>query len=163
MTSLRQSGPLLEKNIPFHSGNTFLDLFFDKQGNEPNLLRELKIRLTTPLPFQFPNPILRNLISNSKWIQMSPGQSLTTLIHKTVPTYLKRLFIVYTDDGIFASISKGEIDTAIHEMKQLFNLEDQGDIKDYLGVNVEHMANGDIKLALPHLVKQIVDKLKLPL
>jgi hypothetical protein len=48
-------------------------------------------------------------------------------------------------------------------MKQHFNLEDQGDIKDYLGVNVEQMANGDIKLTQPHLIKQIVDELKLPL
>jgi hypothetical protein len=73
------------------------------------------------------------------------------------------IFVVYTDDGIFASISKEEIDKAIREMKQHFNLEDQGDIKDYLGVNVERMANGDIKLTQPHLIKQIVDELKLPL
>ena len=73
------------------------------------------------------------------------------------------IFVVYTDDGIFASISKEEIDKAIREMKQHFNLEDQGDIKDYLGVNVEQMANGDIKLTQPHLIKQIVDELKLPL
>jgi hypothetical protein len=71
----------------------------------------------------------------------------------------KVIFIVFTDDGIFASISKEEIDKAICEMKQHFNLEDQGDIKDYLGVNVEQMANGDIKLTQPHLIKQIVDKL----
>jgi hypothetical protein len=48
-------------------------------------------------------------------------------------------------------------------MKQHFNLEDQGDIKDYLGVNVERMANDDIKLTQPHLIKQIVNELKLPL
>jgi hypothetical protein len=56
-----------------------------------------------------------------------------------------------------------ENDKAIHEMKQHFNLEDQGDIKDYLGVNVKQTANGDIKLTQPHLIKQIVNKLKLPL
>jgi hypothetical protein len=91
MTSSKQSGPLLEMNAPFHSGNTFLDSLTDKQGNKPNLLRELKISSTSPLPFQSPNPILRNPISNSKWIRMNSGQSMTTLIHKTVPTYLKRL------------------------------------------------------------------------
>jgi hypothetical protein len=91
MTSSKQSGPLLEMNIPFHSGNTFLDLLIDEQGNEPNLLRELKIRSTSPLPFQSLNHILRNLISNSKWIRMNSGQSMMILIHKTVPTYLKRL------------------------------------------------------------------------
>jgi hypothetical protein len=91
MTPSKLSGPLLEMNTPFHSGNTFLDSLIDEQGNEPNLLRELKIRSTSPLPFQSLNPILRNLISNSKWIRMNPDQSMTTLIQKTVPTYLKRL------------------------------------------------------------------------
>jgi hypothetical protein len=38
-------------NVPFHSGNTFWDLLINEQGNEPNLWRELKIRLTSPLPF----------------------------------------------------------------------------------------------------------------
>jgi hypothetical protein len=73
------------------------------------------------------------------------------------------IFIVFTNNVIFASISKEEIDKAIREMKQHINLEDQGDIKDYLGVNVKQIANGDIKLTQRHLIKQIIDELKLPL
>jgi hypothetical protein len=91
MTSLSQSGPLLEMNVPFHSGNTFLDSLIDKQGNESNLLRELKICLTPLLPFQSMNPILKKQILNNEWIQTNSVLSMRTLIHKTVPTYLKRL------------------------------------------------------------------------
>jgi hypothetical protein len=47
------------------------------------------------------------------------------------------IFIVYTDDGIFAGPDKQEVDKAIHEMKRHFDMEDQGDITDYLGVNVQ--------------------------
>jgi hypothetical protein len=51
----------IRKPGSFHSGNTFLDSLINEQGNEPNLLRELKIHSTSTLPFQSPNPILRNL------------------------------------------------------------------------------------------------------
>jgi hypothetical protein len=54
------------------------------------------------------------------------------------------IFIVYVDDGIFASPSQKAIDQAIKELKQRFDMEDQGSITDYLGVNVEHLPNGDI-------------------
>jgi hypothetical protein len=71
------------------------------------------------------------------------------------------IFIVYVDDGIFASPEKKEIDKAIREMKALFDIDDQGDITDYLGVNVEHLPNGDIKLSQPQLINQIIEELKL--
>jgi hypothetical protein len=73
------------------------------------------------------------------------------------------IFIVYTDDGIFASPDSKEVDKAINDMKTLFNIDDQGDLKDYLGVNVEKLPNGDIKLTQPHLINQIITELKLPL
>jgi hypothetical protein len=73
------------------------------------------------------------------------------------------IFIVYTDDGIFASPDNKEEDKAINDMKTLFNINDQGDLKDYFGINVEKLPNGDIKLTQPHLINQIITKLKLPL
>jgi hypothetical protein len=73
------------------------------------------------------------------------------------------IFIVYTDDGIFASPDSKEVDKAINDMEKLFNINDQSDLKDYLGVNVEKLPNGDIKLTQPHLINQIITELKLPL
>jgi hypothetical protein len=60
------------------------------------------------------------------------------------------IFIMYTDDRIFALPDSKEVDKAISEMKTLFNINDQGDLKDYLGVNVEKLPNGDIKLTQHH-------------
>jgi hypothetical protein len=68
------------------------------------------------------------------------------------------IFVVYVDDGIFASPDKKEVDKAIHEMQQHFDMEDQGDITDYLGVNVEKLPNGDYKLTQPHLINQIIEE-----
>ena len=44
--------------------------------------------------------------------------------------------MVYVDDGIFMAPSKKEIDLAIKDMKKIFNLTDEGDISDYLGIKV---------------------------
>jgi hypothetical protein len=46
-------------------------------------------------------------------------------------------------------------------MKWHFDMEDQGDITDYLGINVQWLPNGDVKLSQPHLIKQIIDEVKL--
>jgi hypothetical protein len=73
------------------------------------------------------------------------------------------IFIMYTNDGIFASPDSKEVDKAISEMKTLFNINDQGNLKEYLSVNVEKLPNGDIKLTQPHLTNQIITELKLPL
>jgi hypothetical protein len=67
------------------------------------------------------------------------------------------IFIVYINDSIFASPSQRAIDQAIKELKEQFDVEDQGSITDYLGVNLEHLPNGDIKLSQPHLINQIID------
>jgi hypothetical protein len=66
---------------------------------------------------------------------------------------------VYTDDRIFASPDSKEVDKAINDMKKLFNIDDQGDLKDYLSINVEKLPNGDIKLTQPHLINQIITEL----
>jgi hypothetical protein len=68
---------------------------------------------------------------------------------------------VYTDDGIFAGPDKQEVDKAIREMKRHFDMEDQGDITNYLGINIQRLPNGNVKLSQPHLIKQIIDKVKL--
>ena len=74
------------------------------------------------------------------------------------------MFVVYVDDGIFVSPSDQHITDAINELKQQkLDIEDQGDLNDYLGVNVTTLKNGDIKLSQPHLIEQIIDESKVNL
>ena len=48
----------------------------------------------------------------------------------------KFIFIIYKDDGIFASPSKAEIDQAITEIGNKFDIEYQGIFNNYIGVNI---------------------------
>jgi hypothetical protein len=73
------------------------------------------------------------------------------------------IFVVYVDDGIFASPNKTEIDQAIKDLRRAkFDIEDKGDIKDYLGVHVTKLDNGNLKLWQPHLIEQIISDVQLP-
>ena len=42
----------------------------------------------------------------------------------------------------------------IRKVKNRYVIEDQGDIKDYLGINLEYLPDGKIKLSQPHLIEK---------
>jgi hypothetical protein len=67
--------------------------------------------------------------------------------------------MLYVDDGIFVGPDKEEIATLIRKMQGVFNITDEGDIKEYLGVLVEQQDDGTLKLSQPQLIKQILDDL----
>jgi hypothetical protein len=69
------------------------------------------------------------------------------------------VLMLYVDDGIFCGPNKGEIDGLIKGLKQEFNITDEGDIKEYLGVLVEKEPDGRLKLSQPHLIAQVLDDL----
>jgi hypothetical protein len=72
------------------------------------------------------------------------------------------IFLVYVDDGIFSSPDASAIDKAIQGIKNLgLNIEDQGDIKDYLGVNVEMRVNDTFVLTQSQLIDQIIEDMEL--
>ena len=90
---------------------------------------------------------------HSKLVQIGFRQSK---YNKCLYVRGKTLFAVYVDDGIFASPSDDEITKAIADLRSLqCDIEDQGDIEDYLGVNVMRDSEG-IHLTQPHLVDQII-------
>ena len=72
------------------------------------------------------------------------------------------MYALYTDDSILAGPSKPEIDKIIKEMRtHKLNITDEGDITDFLGVNIENRGDGTVKLSQPHLVDQILKDLRL--
>jgi hypothetical protein len=68
-----------------------------------------------------------------------------------------RVFLVYVDDGIIAGPSKEAIDQVIRDVQTLFKVRNEGDLTDYLRVNIERQDNGSIKLTQPHLIDQIIE------
>jgi hypothetical protein len=65
------------------------------------------------------------------------------------------VFLVHVENGILAGPSVDHIDSIIAELQESYNMTDEGDITDYLGVNVTILDDGRIKLSQPHLIAQI--------
>jgi hypothetical protein len=74
----------------------------------------------------------------------------------------KTMYALYTDDSILAGPDQGEIDQIIREMEEAkLDITVEGDLQDFLGVNIERMPDGSINLTQPHLIDQILDDLRL--
>jgi hypothetical protein len=57
------------------------------------------------------------------------------------------IFLDYVDDGILAGPRKEEIYLIIKQLGERYNLTDEGSLTDYLGVNIDHLPDGKIKLS----------------
>ena len=68
------------------------------------------------------------------------------------------LFFFYVDDGVFVGSTEDEIKTAVKQLQKNFDLEYQGDLSDYLGVNFQPLTGGRIKISQPHLIQQIIEE-----
>ena len=72
------------------------------------------------------------------------------------------IFMCYVDDGIFSDPDDSNIDQAIQDLKKAgFDIENRGDLQDYLGIHVEYLPGNRIKLSQPHLIEQIIEQVKL--
>ena len=72
------------------------------------------------------------------------------------------LYALYTDNSILAGPEKSEVDEIIRQMKKVkLNITDEGDVEDFLGVNIEHSDDGSIVLSQPHLIDQILKDLNM--
>jgi hypothetical protein len=70
----------------------------------------------------------------------------------------KTILPVYVDDAILCGPSSKDIDDIIASLKEGFDVTDEGEIDDYLGVKVTQPTKDTIELRQPHLIQQILDK-----
>lgn len=74
----------------------------------------------------------------------------------------KTIYHFYIDDSILAGPDEGEIAKIIKDIKKdKLQITEEGDIQDFLGVNINQRNNGSIELTQPHLIKQILKDLRL--
>jgi hypothetical protein len=76
----------------------------------------------------------------------------------------KLIFLHFVDDCICLSPEAADIDKFITYLEQAkFNVTDEGDLSDYLGVKIEKLPEGKFKLSQPHLIDSILEDLGLNL
>jgi hypothetical protein len=61
--------------------------------------------------------------------------------------YGETIFIVYTDDTILLRPDKKEMETIFKKQESTSNIEDQGELIDYLGINIIRNKDGTMKLS----------------
>ena len=74
------------------------------------------------------------------------------------------LFLVYIDDCIMFSPDAWAIDqvvTDLHSYSQQFTVDDQGDIGDFLGIQIQKQADSSVHLLQPQLIDSIIKDLHL--
>jgi hypothetical protein len=72
------------------------------------------------------------------------------------------VYVLYTDDSILAGPDLHEINKAIEDIKAAkLDITVEGDIQDFLGVNIERKTDGSVHLTQPHLIDQILEDLKM--
>ena len=72
------------------------------------------------------------------------------------------IYALYTDDSILAGPDEDELNKVIQDMQAIgLDLTEEGDITDFLGVNIERKADGTDHLTQPQLIDQILRDLRL--
>jgi hypothetical protein len=67
------------------------------------------------------------------------------------------MYVLYTDDSILAGPDLNEIEQAIEDIKKAnLDITIEGDLQDFLGVNIDRKDDGSIHLTQPHLIDQIL-------
>ena len=74
------------------------------------------------------------------------------------------LFLVYIDDCIVFGPDAQAIDKVVSDLRscsQHFTVDDQGDVGDFLGIQVQKHADGAVHLSQPQLIDSIINGLYL--
>jgi Reverse transcriptase (RNA-dependent DNA polymerase) len=69
--------------------------------------------------------------------------------------------MVYVDDGVLIDPDPKEIAKAMTDMQSMFDVQDEGELSDYLGVKVNQHADGSIEFTQPQLIDSILEDLNL--
>jgi len=72
------------------------------------------------------------------------------------------IYVLYTDDSILTGPDEAELDQIVQDMKNAgLDLTVEGDVSDFLGVNIQRHPDGTVHLTQPHLIDSILEELGL--
>jgi hypothetical protein len=73
----------------------------------------------------------------------------------------KSIMLVYTDDTILMGPCEKELTRIVSLMQSSFDVEVEGTLCDYLGINIKQRDDGALELTQPHLIQSIIEDLGL--
>ena len=69
---------------------------------------------------------------------------------------------MYTDDSIIVGVDKEQVEDAIRDIEAAgLKITREGDVQDFLGINIKKLSETKIKMSQPYLSKQILKALRL--
>ena len=72
------------------------------------------------------------------------------------------IYVLYTDDSVLFGPTQKEIDDCIKAIQATgLKITVEGDIKDFLGVNIEQKSDGMTTFSQPHLIDKVLKALRL--
>jgi hypothetical protein len=72
------------------------------------------------------------------------------------------MYVLYTDDSLLAGPSQKEIDQIVIDLKKAkLDITDEGNIEDFLGINIDIRKDSTVHLTQPHLIDQILKTLRM--
>jgi Reverse transcriptase (RNA-dependent DNA polymerase) len=71
------------------------------------------------------------------------------------------IFMVYVDYGILIDPDNSQIDKAMTDLQSKFEVQDEGNLSDYLGVKIQKHPDGSNEFTQPQLIDSILEDLKL--
>jgi hypothetical protein len=99
----------------------------------------------------------QHLVDMLKEVGFFPSEIDECLFYKG-----KSVFVLYTDDSILAGPDLRELDDIVQEMKAVgLNLTGEGDISDFLGVQIDRINENTFNLSQPHLINDVIKELRL--
>ena len=73
------------------------------------------------------------------------------------------IYVFYTNESILAGLHLKETDDAIRDIQKVKpNITIEGDLQDFLRLNMEQINNLAIHISHPHLIDQVLIKIKIP-
>ena len=98
----------------------------------------------------------------SKLTPKAIGFTQCTTVDKCVFYRGRSVYVLYADNSILAGPDKFELDGIIEDMNKVgLKVTVEGNISDFLGVQIERKPDGTIHLTQPHLIDQILENLRL--
>jgi hypothetical protein len=82
-------------------------------------------------------------------------------VDECVLYYKNSVLLVYVDDSILMGPDDNELAYLLQEMQKRFKIQEEGDLCDYLRIEIKKESNGSMTLTQPQLIDSILQDLKL--